>query len=102
MSENEVELIESNSKNLNTQDLALFWQLTIKTIEDLRTVSSEQSALEMYLIQLMHIKDIEDTDTIEDLTTKSISEQAVSKKKIEEKNIEQNLINPVKQQLKSV
>ncbi len=102
LSENEVELIESNSKNLNTQDLALFWQLTIKTIEDLRTVSSEQSALEMYLIQLMHIKDIEDTDTIEDLTTKSISEQPVSKKKIEEKNMEQNLVNPVKQQLKSV
>jgi len=102
LSENEVELIELNSKNLNTKDLALFWQLTIKTIEDLRTVSSEQSALEMYLIQLMHIKDIEDTDTIEDLTTKSISEQPVSKKKIEEKNIEQNLINPVKQQLKSV
>ena len=102
LSENEVELIELNSKNLNTKDLALFWQLTIKTIEDLRTVSSEQSALEMYLIQLMHIKDIEDTDTIEDLTTKSISEQPVSKKKIEEKNIEQNLFNPVKQQLKSV
>ena len=102
LSENEVELIESNSKNLNTKDLALFWQLTIKTIEDLRTVSSEQSALEMYLIQLMHIKDIEDTDTIENLTTKSISEQPVSKKTIEEKNIEQNLINPVKQQLKSV
>ena len=102
LSENEVELIESNSKNLNTKDLALFWQLTIKTIEDLRTVSSEQSALEMYLIQLMHIQDIEDTDTIENLTTKSISEQPVSKKTIEEKNIEQNLINPVKQQLKSV
>ena len=81
LSENEVELIESNSKNLNTKDLALFWQLTIKTIEDLRTVSSEQSALEMYLIQLMHIQDIEDTDTIENLTTKSISEQPVSKKK---------------------
>ena len=64
LSENEVELIELNSKNLNTKDLALFWQLTIKTIEDLRTVSSEQSALEMYLIQLMHIQDIEDTDTM--------------------------------------
>ena len=50
----------------------------------------------------MHIQDIEDTDTIENLTTKSISEQPVSKKTIEEKNIEQNLINPVKQQLKSV
>ena len=57
MSENEIDLIESNSKNLNTKDLALFWQLTLKTIEDLKTVSNEQSALEMYLIQLMHIQE---------------------------------------------
>ena len=33
-------------------------------MEDLKTLSSEQSALEMYLIQLMHIKDIEDHDSI--------------------------------------
>ena len=102
LSENEVELIELNSKNLNTQDLNLFWHLTIKTIEDLRTVSNEQSTLEMYLIQLMHIKDIEDNDSVENLTSKNISEQTVSKKKIEENNVEQNLINPTKQQLKNV
>ena len=102
LSENEVELIEKNSKNLNTQDLAIFWQLTIKTLEDLKTLSSEQSALEMYLIQLMHIKDIEDHDSIEGSTSEINIEQTVSKKKIEENNLEQNLINPAKQQMKSV
>ena len=102
LSENEVELIEKNSKNLNTQDLAIFWQLTIKTLEDLKTLSSEQSALEMYLIQLMHIKDIEDHDSIEGSTSENNIEQTVSKKKIEENNLEQNLINPAKQQMKSV
>ena len=102
LSENEVELIEKNSKNLNTQDLAIFWQLTIKTMEDLKTLSSEQSALEMYLIQLMHIKDIEDHDSIEGSTSEINIEQTVSKKKIEENNLEQNLINPAKQQMKSV
>ena len=56
ISEGELELIEATSKNLNTQDLGLFWQLTIKTIEDLRTVSSEKVALDMYLIlSLIHI-----------------------------------------------
>ena len=102
LSENEVELIEKNSKNLNTQDLAIFWQLTIKTLEDLKTLSSEQSALEMYLIQLMHIKDIEDHDSIEGSNSENNIEQTVSKKKIEENNLEQNLINPAKQQMKSV
>ncbi len=102
LSENEIELIESSSKNLNTEDLALFWQLTIKTIEDLKTVSSEQSALEMYLIQLMHIKGIEESDSIEASTSENNIEQTVSKKKIEDDNIKQNLINPAKQQLKNV
>ena len=41
-------LIEEISKNLNMQDLGLFWQLTLKTIEDLKMVSNENIALEMY------------------------------------------------------
>ena len=71
-------------------------------MEDLKTLSSEQSALEMYLIQLMHIKDIEDHDSIEGSNSENNIEQTVSKKKIEENNLEQNLINPAKQQMKSV
>ena len=41
LSESEIALVENLSKNLNTQDLALFWQLTLKTIEDLKIVSNE-------------------------------------------------------------
>ncbi len=40
VSEGEIELIEKYSKNLNMQDLGLFWQLTLKTIEDIKIVSS--------------------------------------------------------------
>ena len=36
-----MQLIEKASKNLNIQDLGLFWQLTLKTIEDLNIVSNE-------------------------------------------------------------
>ena len=64
ISEGELKLIDENSKNVTTQDLALFWQLTIKTIEDLKTVSSEKIALEMYLIQLMHVKNIEGQEDV--------------------------------------
>ena len=31
------------------QDLGLFWQLTIKTIDDLKIVSNENLSLEMYI-----------------------------------------------------
>ena len=102
VSENEIELIEANAKNLKTKDLALYWQLTIKTIEDLKTVSNEQLALEMYLLQLMHIKGIEEFENIENYTSKTISEPIGQKKIKEDNNIEKSLTNPVKQQLKSI
>ena len=38
------------------QDIGLFWQLTIKTIDDLRIIGDENLALEMYIIQLSHLK----------------------------------------------
>ena len=34
------------------QDLGLFWQLTLKTIDDLRIIGNENLTLEMYVMQL--------------------------------------------------
>ena len=59
ISENELSLIEKYSKNLDIQDLGIFWQLTIKTMDDLKIVANENLALEMYLMQLVHLKKIE-------------------------------------------
>ena len=36
ISEAELQMIEEYSKNIDMQDIGLFWQLTIKTIDDLR------------------------------------------------------------------
>ena len=102
ISENEIDLIESSTKGLNNEDLALFWQITIKTIEDLKTVSNEQLALEMYLLQLIHVKSIEEFDKPESQYSQGSSDPIGQKKIIEEKELEQNLTNPVKQQLKSI
>ena len=64
ISESELKMIDDYSKNLNMQDLGLFWQLTIKTIDDLKLVSNENLSLEMYILQLIHLKDIERTKDI--------------------------------------
>ncbi len=60
ISEGELSLIEKYSQNLDIQDLGIFWQLTIKTMDDLKIVANENQALEMYLMQLVHLKKIED------------------------------------------
>ena len=59
ISESEIQLIDTYSKNLDLQDLGIFWQLTIKTMDDLRIVGNENIALEMYVMQLMHLKNID-------------------------------------------
>ena len=45
ISESEIQLIDKHTKNLDMQDIGLFWQLTIKTIEDLKIVSNESLTL---------------------------------------------------------
>ena len=62
ISESEVQLINVYSKNLDLQDLGIFWQLTIKTMDDLRIVGNENLTLEMYIMQLMHLKKIDQTE----------------------------------------
>jgi len=59
ISESEIQLINEYSKNLDSQDLGIFWQLTIKTMDDLRIVGNENLTLEMYVMQLMHLKNID-------------------------------------------
>ena len=59
ISETELKLIDEHTKNLDVHDLGLFWHLTIKTIDDLKIVSNENQTLEMFIIQLIHLKNIE-------------------------------------------
>jgi len=59
ISESEIQLINEYSKDLDSQDLGIFWQLTIKTIDDLKIVGNENLTLEMYVMQLMHLKNID-------------------------------------------
>ena len=72
ISESEIKLINDYSKNLDSQDLGIFWQLTIKTMDDLRVVGNENLSLDMYIMQLMHLKKI---DQKEEALTESYSNE---------------------------
>ena len=64
ISETDSELIDRYSKSVDIQDITLFWQLTIKTIDDLRIIGNENLTLEMYIVQLVHLKNLGDKDSI--------------------------------------
>ena len=101
ISDSELDLIEQFSKNLNIQDLGLFWQLTLKTIEDINIVSNENITLEMYLMQLIHIKDIEKNYDDSQLTDITLEKKFESKKENldDKKNLKAN--NTTREQLKN-
>ena len=102
ISETEIKMIDEYSKNLDMQDIGLFWQLTIKTIDDLRIIGDENLALEMYIIQLSHLKRIDESkvqnQSIE--TQINYKNDSINKTK-SEKNLEKTETNKTKNQLKS-
>tara|TARA_B100000700_G_C15036532_1_gene853113 strand:- start:1497 stop:3158 length:1662 start_codon:yes stop_codon:yes gene_type:complete len=100
LSEGEINLIEKVSNNLNMQDLSLFWQLTLKAIEDLKIISSEEIALEMFLMQLMHVKNLEDYSQENIIREEKNIEIQTSKKKINQ-NDEIKSVNFIKDQMKN-
>ena len=102
VSESELQMVDQYSKNIDMQDIGLFWQLTIKTIDDLRIVGNENLTLEMYVMQLIHLKNLEDKKEMTNLNeSSSIETENFSSKKIDENKIESNLSNKAKNQLKS-
>jgi DNA polymerase III subunit gamma/tau len=103
ISESEVQMIDEYSKNIDIQDIGLFWQLTIKTIDDLRIVGNENLTLEMYIMQLVYLKNIDDRKEISNTenNTNNMSSEKLVGKKIDDKPLETNISNQIKNQLKS-
>ena len=101
ISEAEVQMVDQYSKNIDMQDIGLFWQLTIKTIDDLRIVGNENLTLEMYIMQLVHLKNIYVRKETQNIENNHQSDESLVGKKIDDKPLETNIPNQVKNQLKS-
>ena len=96
-------MVDQYSKNIDMQDIGLFWQLTIKTIDDLRIVGNENLTLEMYIMQLVHLKNIDarkENINLDNGNNQPSNENLVGKK-IDDKTLETNIPNQIKNQLKS-
>ena len=104
VSEAEVQMIDQYSKNIDMQDIGLFWQFTIKTIDDLRIVGNENLILEMYIMQLIHLKNMDTTKQIlnlENNESKQVTSDTLIGKKIDDQPVD-NIPNQIKNQLKNI
>ena len=102
ISETEIQMIDQYSKNVDMKDIGLFWQLTIKTIDDLKIVSNENLSLEMFIMQLLHLKNIVEAKEMNDtLNVKPKIQENLQGEKIKDKKVETSFNNKTKNQLKS-
>ena len=104
ISEAEIQMINKYSKNIEMQDIGLFWQLTLKTLDDLRIIGNENLTLEMYVMQLVHLKNSEEKNKDETNEENIPSEKKKNsiEKTFEEKTFEINKSRTTKDQLKSI
>ena len=86
--------IKEISKNVDNKDLILFWQFTLRTIEELDIVSNQNLSIEMFLVRLVHITSVKS----DNYDTKNYD----NKISVEKKNIVSDFKKDTVDQIKSV
>ena len=64
LNDEEFTKIKEISNNVDSQTLILFWQFTLRTLEELDIVSNQSLSIEMFLIRLMHLKSFKNQDDL--------------------------------------
>ncbi len=92
--------IESISKKTSHETLLLFWQFTIKTLNELEIVSNQNLSMEMFLIRLLYLKEENITDNTKETDLKYSKNESdlYEPQKIETDNVENKnkTINQIK------
>ena len=90
LNDEEFTKIKEISNGLESQTLILFWQFTIKTLEELDIVSNQNLSIEMFLTRLIHLSSLNLKDNFE----KEIKiDNSIENK---ETNISSKMINQIK------
>ncbi len=92
LNDNDFKKITSLSKKLDSGDILLFWEFTLKTLKEVNLVSNPNILIEMFLIQLTHLKKKNIIDT-----NKKNYKNNLPIDKIDEKKVKNNkAINQIK------
>ena len=109
LNDEEFKKIKEISNSVDNQVLILFWQFTIRTLEELDIVSNQNLSIEMFLLRLMYLsssKQNDNNDFKKNGSTKSIEKTIISdlksetidqiKNTVQEKKINQEIKKGVK------
>ena len=73
ISQFEIEMIDSISKDIKISTLILFWQFILKSLDELSIVSNPFLSLEMLLVRLIHLKEMPSYEKVLDSLKKDLS-----------------------------
>ncbi len=99
LNDTEFSKIKEISKNIDAEVLILFWQLTIRTLEELNIVSNQNLTIEMLLLRLMYLSS---TKSKKNETNSDNYSNEANTPQVEEKNISLDFKNDVINQIKNV
>ena len=94
LNDKEYSEIKEISQNIDSQVFILFWQFTIRTIEELEIVSNQNLSIEMFLIRLMHLISLKPYD-------KNLKKDEIYNS-IEEKKVMPDIKNDTINQIKNI
>ena len=82
LNDGEFNKISKISSELDAKDLILFWQFTIKAIDELDIVNDPNLYVEMFLIRLMYLKDFKKADFKDVLIKKDTRDKEFNEQKM--------------------
>ena len=75
LNDEEFSTIKQISKNIDHKALILFWQFTIRTLEEIDLVSNQNLAIEMFLMRLIYLKDLNLRNDLKKEVTQKVNEK---------------------------
>ncbi len=96
LNDQEFETIKKISKNINNQVLILFWQFTIKTLDELDIVSNQNISIEMFLMRLIYLCSLKGNNQEIENDLSNFSSQKESEVMSDKKIVENKTINQIK------
>ena len=65
LNDEEFKQISELAATVNSETMMLFWQFTIKTMDELNIVSNQNLSIEMFLIRLLYLKHVKQNNILE-------------------------------------
>ncbi len=98
LNDEEYNEIKKMSESIDNKSLILFWQFTIKTLDELNIVSNQNLSIEMFLLRLIYLKDVKENEISEEInSTKDFEEKIKSSEVVNENILNSNkIINQIK------